>query len=286
MTTKNQEKKVFVAFIPVVHALYLELLEKYNQRVYIIDGSILEEWPEFHKLSRDLRTINSHKIADLIRNNGTVKEVKVLEKTNLETILKHLENVEIIMPKEDVSEWVAQKYFSKKEVKFENVFLRWNKPVSSQELEVSPDREITNEKFHQEMIEKANQLSEKSANWWRQIGVLAIKDQKIIAEGYNRHVPTQQNIAMYGDLRMCFDAGERHELSNSIHGEASLIANCAKKGISLEGATLYVTVFPCPTCAKLIAEAGIKKVYYQKGYSLSDSEDILKAAGIDLILVV
>ncbi|HLN18769.1 MAG TPA: deaminase, partial [Patescibacteria group bacterium] len=59
----------------------------------------------------------------------------------------------------------------------------------------------------------------------------------------------------------------------------------AKDGISLNNTNLYVTTFPCPTCAKLIAEAGIKKVYYESGYSLSDAEDILKNAGIEIILV-
>ena len=84
---------------------------------------------------------------------------------------------------------------------------------------------------------------------------------------------------------MCFDAGEKHHLSNSIHAEASLVGKAAKDGIRLNNTNLYVTTFPCPTCAKLVAEAGIKKVYYQDGYSLSDAEDILKNSGVELILV-
>jgi dCMP deaminase len=180
---------------------------------------------------------------------------------------------------------VNKTYFNNNKVEFENVFLRWNRPVSTQELEVAADRKISNDTFHKEMMARAEVLAEKSANWWRQIGVLAVRDGEIIAEAFNAHVPTQQNMAVYGDLRMCFDAGECHELSNSIHGEAALIARCAREGIQLKGADLFVTVYPCPTCAKLIAEAGINTVYYRQGYSLSDAEDILKAEGVEIILV-
>lgn len=281
------EKKILIALVPVIHTKYLELFKKYPDHLYILDNTILEKWDRFENLKRDLRTVNQELVYDFIKKSGIVKNVDLLELKNLQNFSDSIdENTDIVMPNEDVSHWFAEEFLSNKKVEFENVFLRWNKPVSTQELEVANDRTISHEKAHQELMDKTNELKEKSANWWRQIGAL-VTDTKgsIVLSAFNRHVPTQENMAVYGDLRMCFDAGENHHLSNSIHAEASLVGKAAKDGIPLRDTNLFVTTFPCPTCAKLVAEAGIKKVYYQEGYSLSDAEDILKNAGVEIILV-
>ena len=70
-----------------------------------------------------------------------------------------------------------------------------------------------------------------------------------------------------------------------MHAEAAVIAEAAKKGIATQGCDVYATTFPCPTCAKLIAAAGIKKLYYQDGYALLDGENVLKSAGVKIIKV-
>lgn len=278
------EKKILIALVPVIHIKYLELFKKYPDHLYILDDTILEKWDKFENLKRDLRSIDQKTVCDFIQKSNILKKVGLLTLENLAALEE--KKASIVMPDEDVSRWFAEKFLSDRKVEFESVFLRWNRPVSTQELEVSADRIITSEKAHQELIGKADALKERSANWWRQIGAL-VTDAKgsVILSAFNRHVPTQENMAVYGDLRMCFDAGENHHLSNSIHAEASLIGKAARDGISLDGTNLYVTTFPCPTCAKLVAEAGIKKVYYQSGYSLSDAEDILKNAGVEIVLV-
>lgn len=279
--SKKNKGTALVCLVPVIHIKYLELFKKYPNNIYILGESLLKKWPEFKKLERDLRKVDPYLMATFIENSKIVENVKVLELEDLD----ELKDYKIILPTEDISQWLYENYFKENEVVFEDTFLRWNKAVSTQELEVSPDRKITEDEFHKEMILKTKELSKKSANWWRQLGVLLVKDGKILCQAFNKHVPTQENISVYGDLRMCFDAGESYELSNSIHGEALLIANCAKKGVVVEDSDLYVTVFPCPTCAKLISEAGIKRVFYTSGYSLSDAEDIFKAYGIELVLV-
>lgn len=281
------EKKILIALVPVIHIKYLELFKKYPDHLYILDDTILEKWDKFKSLKRDLRSIDQETIYNFIKKSDILKKVDLLTLNNLKILTDSEEkNISIIMPDEDVSHWFAEKFLPTRKVEFENIFLRWNKPISTQELEVASDRIITQEKAHQELLNKANLLKEKSANWWRQVGAL-VTDTKgsILLSAFNRHVPTQENMAAYGDLRMCFDAGENHHLSNSIHAEASLIGKAAKDGICLNNTHLYVTTFPCPTCAKLVAEAGIKKVYYQSGYSLSDAEDILKNSEVEIILV-
>ena len=63
------------------------------------------------------------------------------------------------------------------------------------------------------------------------------------------------------------------------------MACAARDGVSLKGAEVYVTTFPCANCARLLTTAGITKVYYRDGYSMLDAEDIFKAAGVEIVLV-
>jgi dCMP deaminase len=136
-----------------------------------------------------------------------------------------------------------------------------------------------------ELMDKAFVQSDKSSDWWRQVGSVLVKDGKVIISGYNKHLPTDFSPYINGDPRNNFDAGIRIDLCTAIHAEAAMIATAAKNGIKLEGSSVYVTTFPCPTCARLLAEAGIKKVLYSKGYSLLDAEDILKDAGAEIVLI-
>jgi len=88
-----------------------------------------------------------------------------------------------------------------------------------------------------------------------------------------------------GDPRSNFDYGEQPEIYLSIHAEADIIAQVANRGISLQGSGIFVTTFPCPNCARLLVRAGIKKLFYTQGYSKLDAEEILKSAGVEIILV-
>ena len=69
----------------------------------------------------------------------------------------------------------------------------------------------------------------------------------------------------------------------AVHAEQNAIAQAAKMGISVEGATIYVTHQPCTICTKMIINAGIKKVIYEYGYPDDFSKELLKEAGVELI---
>ena len=75
------------------------------------------------------------------------------------------------------------------------------------------------------------------------------------------------------------------QLGDVCGAEAQLVAAAAKQGISLEGASMYVTTFPCPPCAKLVAYSGIKKLYYADGYGVLDGERVLKSQGVEIVFV-
>lgn len=103
----------------------------------------------------------------------------------------------------------------------------------------------------------------------RPTGAVIVKDRQILATGYNGSLPGQAHCV---DDGVCFRRSvgcpeeAKYNMCRSAHAEANAIALGAKKGVSLEGATIYCTLEPCITCAKLIVMSGISRVVYEYGY--------------------
>lgn len=110
----------------------------------------------------------------------------------------------------------------------------------------------------------------------RQVGALIVKDKMIISDGYNGTPSGFENV--------CEDEENRTK-PYVLHAEANAITKVAKSNNSSEGATLYVTSSPCLECAKLIIQAGIKRVVFTESYRLEDGLNLLKRAGIDVVRV-
>jgi len=271
--------KILVAYIPVLHAGYVALLKKYPHPLYILGKDLMLEFP---RMEREVRLLAPEDMKKAIEGLGVVSEVMVLEKKDIGSIS---EDFEIIMPDEDLMHYIANTYFIKNKVFFEKVFLRWDKPITMRENIVEPNKVISREEFDRDMIKLAFEVADKSSDWWRQVGAVAVKDDKVLFARYNRHLPSAHTLYENGDPRNNFDAGEHLDLYTSIHAEAGIIAEAAKNGVSLDGATMYVTTFPCPVCAKSIVEAGVRKVFYSKGYSLVDAEKLFNQYGVEIVLV-
>ena len=107
----------------------------------------------------------------------------------------------------------------------------------------------------------------------RQVGALLVKDRMIISDGYTGTPSGFENI--------CEDESGATK-PYVLHAEANAISKVAKSGNSSDGATLYVTASPCIECAKLIIQAGIKRVVYKDEYRLTDGIDLLRRAGIEV----
>ena len=107
----------------------------------------------------------------------------------------------------------------------------------------------------------------------RQVGALIVKDKMIISGGYNGTPSGFENI--------CEDENN-HTKAYVLHAEANAITKVAKSGNSSDGATLYVTAAPCIECAKLIIQAGIKRVVYSDEYRLEEGINLLRRAGIEV----
>ena len=118
----------------------------------------------------------------------------------------------------------------------------------------------------------------------RHVAAVIVKDQRIISTGYNG-TPRGVKNCNEGGCPRCSDHGTKsgHNLSECLcsHAEENSITQAAYHGIAVKDATLYTTYSPCLMCAKMIINAGIKEVVYDKHYSIDDvSTALLKEAGV------
>lgn len=273
--------KAILAYFPVVHKGTIDFLHQYPDiQVYILDN--IEGMKENVYLERDIRALPANLVAKELIALG-FNSISVVKPSEMPETLRLVE--ELIVPDDEIVDFFISKYLPLHKVVKNNTFLRWTKQISTAEFLVPPDRIITKDAFSKEIISNLNEKSNLSPDWWRQIAAAIIKNGEIISEAVNAHYPTTHSLSINGDPRSNFDAGQGAGIYTSIHAEACAIARAAKHGTKIEGADVYVTTFPCPTCARSLVETGIKRVFYNKGYSVLDAEDILKNAGIEIILV-
>lgn len=107
----------------------------------------------------------------------------------------------------------------------------------------------------------------------RQVGALVVKDKMIISDGYNGTPSGFENICEENNVTKPY----------VLHAEANAITKLARSSNNSDGSTLYITASPCIECAKLIIQAGIKKVVYAEKYRLTDGIDLLRQAGVEVI---
>jgi dCMP deaminase len=116
----------------------------------------------------------------------------------------------------------------------------------------------------------------------RQIGAVVIMDRRILTTGYNGVPSGISHCDVTGCLReqLNVPSGERHELCRGLHAEQNAIIQAAYSGVSIKGASIYITHFPCVVCAKMLINAGIKEVVYANYYPDRLSEAMLAEAGM------
>lgn len=106
----------------------------------------------------------------------------------------------------------------------------------------------------------------------RKVGALMVKDRTIISDGFNGTPAGFENV--------CEDENGVTK-TYVLHAEANAITKVAHSNNSSEGATLYITASPCLDCAKLIIQAGIRRVVFNELYRITDGIDLLTRAGIE-----
>lgn len=278
---------IAICHIPVIHKGYLDFVrtceEKQVTTLYVIDLEFLRPEEEFDYLVRknSLHALSAAEIKQALEQYTNIPVVIL----NSETLAEVVESSDaVLMPKEDISTFLANKYLSGRSIGYVDVFLRWNRENLGETKE--PDvlavdlPEFVTTVFNQVLAEAT-----KSADWWRNVGAALVKDGQLISLAHNEHMPHEQLPNIYGDPRAIFKKGININYATAAHAEVGVIAEAARKGISPEGAELFLTDFPCPYCARLVAKAGIKKIYFLKGYAVLEGDEFLKGEGVELVQV-
>lgn len=129
----------------------------------------------------------------------------------------------------------------------------------------------------------AELASRRSTCLRRQVGAVIVKDNQVLATGYNgapKGVPNCCDLNECMREKLHIPSGERHELCRAVHAENNAITQCAVNGVSCKGAVMYVTASPCNMCLKQIINAGIVKIIAKEVYPDEMSKEMLKQSGI------
>jgi len=130
------------------------------------------------------------------------------------------------------------------------------------------------QKYDLAYLAMAKRWSELSHCTRKKVGALIVKDRMIISDGYNG-TPT-------GFENPCEDE-ENYTKWYVLHAEANAILKVASSTQSCKGATLYLTLSPCRECSKLVYQAGIKRLVYDKAYKDTTGLEFLQKAGVEVV---
>lgn len=282
-----------ILYLPVIHQGYLKVIkDNPKAEILIIDKSVIEFVDEeFDYLRKEIRAITPEEALTSLQALLPKVKASLLTKAELEKLNSDKES--LVLPKEDIFIWLAEKHLPEAKVEFADTFLRWDKNNSTAKKTIEGAAKVSKAAIDKKMMALATKESGLSSDWWRQVGGVVVKGgknskaggKKVLFMTRNKHLPTPYAPYVGGDPRNAFSKGKNIELSTSIHAEASMIAQAAKEGVSLDGAEMYVTTFPCPPCAKLIAVSGIKKLYFKEGYAMTDGKSVLENAEVEIVRI-
>jgi dCMP deaminase len=131
----------------------------------------------------------------------------------------------------------------------------------------------------------ARQVATRSTCLRRQVGAVLVLDRRILATGYNGAPRGVRHCSEAGCLRerLNIPSGERHELCRALHAEMNALLQAAMHGVRVEGAWLYSTTRPCVLCAKMLINAGVRKLFFAEGYPDDLSRELLDEAGVEAL---
>lgn len=278
-----------VSYIPVLHAGYLGFLEKSGASAhYVLGREVLDALPdEFDYVRRKdaIRALPEQAVAGALSALFPDAGIHVAVPETFGIIRAHFDGV--VMPDDDVCRFIGERRLSGFPVEYAPAFLRWDRQaVAMQEsASVAAGYAVSSNELDRLFLADAKAKAARSADWWRQVGAVLVKDGTVIYAANNHHTPHPEAINAFGDPRSLFRRGVRMECSTAEHAEAAIVAAAAREGVSLRGASLYATDFPCPQCARLIAHSGIKRCLFSGGYSVLDGADEMRRQGVELVYV-
>lgn len=271
---------IIIGTFSIIHRGYIEILNKYPEaRIAVISDEFAKR---LYKFEPDLRKLPLEKVQQAL--GFLNRSITELNEEGVEDIKSE---DTIILIDDDAVSVLKENYLSNQEnVKVENGFYYHDthnvqiatKPTNAHDSLMYSHDDV-------EFIHLAQKEAQKSGCFWRQTGSVIVKDNQVVFSGCNQMLPHKDECYRIGCIRDQIKPGEKPEICSAIHAEANVIAQAARKGISLEGASIYMLAFPCPMCAKLIAVSGLKKCFYTVGSSNFDGERVLEMAGVKMIKV-
>ena len=282
----SQPPAAAVAYVPVLHDGYRRFVERHaaGLPLYLIGPELYED---YRPLAKDIRALPAALAAKSIEAWGVCERVSVLDGELARELAGA--GMRLTMPDEDISRRVADRFFERCEVLFDTVFLRWDRTRTTQLLQprarVWSQAERSGDPLLTELARAAGEAAGASIDWWRQVGAAMRLASGELLCAHNEHLPHALSAYAAGDPRANLYKGVGLELSTAVHAEAALIAQAAREGRATEGASMFVSDFPCPPCAKLIAGAGVSRLYFVEGYAVLDGEDVLAAAEVEVVRI-
>jgi dCMP deaminase len=134
-------------------------------------------------------------------------------------------------------------------------------------------------------MEMAHVIASRSTCLRRSVGALLVRDKRILATGYNGAPSGLRHCEEVGCLRekMGIPSGKQVELCRGLHGEQNAIIQGALHGVSLKDSVLYCTTQPCVTCAKMLINAGVRRIVYEGDYDDELALEMLQEARVELV---
>ncbi len=132
------------------------------------------------------------------------------------------------------------------------------------------------------------QVARRSTCLRRQVGAVIVQDKRILTTGYNGPPTGLAHCEEVGCIRQQMDvpSGERTELCRGLHAEQNAIIQAALHGVRIAGSDIYITLQPCVLCAKMLINAGIRRIVYDGDYPDELARQMLAEAGIKLVRFV
>ena len=143
-------------------------------------------------------------------------------------------------------------------------------------IEKISEKSIKQLRYDKAYLRMATEWAKLSHCKRKQVGAIIVKDNIIIADGFNGTPSGFNNCCKNDD-------GDTHWYV--LHAEANAILKLAKSNNRGQNSTLYITLSPCKDCSKLILQAGIKRVVFMKGYKDQTGINFLKQADIEIIQI-
>ncbi|GLZ37517.1 deaminase [Actinokineospora sp. NBRC 105648] len=272
-------------YLPVLHAGYERLVEKHSAlgaEVLLLGRGFGERYPVVRK---GIRALDPKRVVEyLCAVDGSLR-VSVVEPEDLPA---RVSGPTLFLPDETLMRDIVRDFRLREraEVSFDaSVLLRWDRKQSKTATVPQVAGVVSTDKLAQRYSALAKELGGFSPDWWRQVGAVAVRDEVVLATAYNTHLPSEYELYAHGDPRDAYRKKQRLDLTTALHAEATVIGHAARDGVSLRGADMYASTFPCPSCARLIVAAGFARCFFAEGYSMLAGDQLMREAGIEVFSV-